>query len=293
MARLRATSILIAAVIALGASAGLAMADSAWHRPTGGAGLIGKHTPRAMQTTRRSSSVFTRLLEYGDSGNDVRTLQSWLSEVGYSVPSTGWFGPVTLQAVKSFQAAHHLTVDGIVGPITASALWNAVQQKAGSSSSGSSGNAPRGWVFPLRPLSRVLPPSYWSQDQGVDIPTVNAACGSQVVEVAMSAGTVVQEGISGFGPYAPVIKIDNGLPWAGHYIYYGHAAPALVPVGAHVSAGQPVSEVGCGKVGLSTGPHVEVGVSAAGGPPCCPAMHQTSAYMYSFLLDLYKRAGGS
>jgi murein DD-endopeptidase MepM/ murein hydrolase activator NlpD len=289
MARLRLEPILLTAAIASAVCAGAARADTAWHRPSGGAGLVAEHAPRGKVSAHATYSVFSRLLEYGDSGNDVRTLQGWLTDVGYAVPSTGYFGPVTLAAVKAFQSAHHLAVDGVVGPITAAALLAAVQQKTGSGAS--TITAPKGWVFPLKPLSRVLPSSTWTQDQGVDVATVNSACGSAVVEVAMTSGTIVQEGISGFGPYAPIIKVDSGLPWAGHYIYYGHAAPDLEPVGAHVTAGEPIAEVGCGDVGLSSGPHLEVGVSAQGGPPCCPAMHQTSGWMYGFLLDLYKRAG--
>lgn len=292
MARLRVTLILAAAVIATAGWPGAASADKVWHRHSGGAGLVPEHAPRGKARVHaHTSSVFNRLLRAGDRGNDVKTLQTWLTEVGYPVPGTGYFGSHTLAAVKSFQRAHHLSVDGVVGPITAAALLSAVKGKTGSGASSS--KAPAGWVFPLKPVSRVLPPSYWSQDQGVDMPTVNRACGSQVVEVAMASGTIVQEGISGFGPYAPVIKIDSGHPWGGHYIYYGHAAPALVPVGTHVTAGEPIAEVGCGEVGISSGPHIEAGISAQGGPPCCPAMHQTSGYMNTFLLALYKQAGGS
>jgi peptidoglycan hydrolase-like protein with peptidoglycan-binding domain len=262
---------------------------------SGGSALITTATPKGIVKATRTAAVFTRVLRKGQRGVDVRTLQGWLTDLGYKVPATGYFGSITKSQVHRFQMANRLRPpSGTVGRRTASALMTAVQRVA--KSNGVSSTAPpvpatgsTGLVFPLTPLSLIVAPSQWSLDQGIDISTVGQACGSRVTEVAMAPGTIVQEGIDGFGPDAPVLKVSSG-PYAGRYIYYGHAAPALVPVGATVTAGQPIAELGCGNVGISTGPHIEIGISAPGGPPCCPSYRETSPAWYDVVLGLYQQA---
>ncbi len=285
---------------AAGAQAAMAAADGA------GSGGAGTGSPPGL--VKPTKQIFSRVLHLGDRGNDVKTVQIWLDDLGSKVPQAGVFGPRTKAAIERFQTSVHLRPSGMVGQRTAFRLRRKVRQAAlaarltSGAAAGSGGAALRSpispvspaprstkWVFPLKPLRRVLPPRDWTLDQGVDIGTLNNMCGPQVVEVAMTAGTVVQEGISGFGSYAPIIKVAAG-PYKGRYIYYGHAAPALVAVGAKVRAGQPVAEIGCGDVGISSAPHVEVGISEPRGPTCCPAYQATSPGMYEILVKLYNTA---
>jgi len=60
-------------------------------------------------------------LKLGASGDAVRDLQAKLVARGYALPRYGVDGDFraeTEAAVKAFQRAHHLEVDGIVGPLT-------------------------------------------------------------------------------------------------------------------------------------------------------------------------------
>ena len=127
----------------------------------------------------------------------------------------------------------------------------------GAGQVGSSG----GFVFPM-PRGAASPPGTWSLDQGVDI---SAPGGTP--ELAVCSGTIVLHGIGGFGPWAPVLHCDQPLS-GGSYVYYGHAGPAnQLPVGTHVGAGQVMSEVGPGIVGISSGPHIEIGFCDGSGTP--------------------------
>jgi chitosanase len=55
-------------------------------------------------------------------GNDVRALQIALSRDGIQIAADGIFGPATDRAVKAFQKKRGLRVDGVVGPVTRTAL---------------------------------------------------------------------------------------------------------------------------------------------------------------------------
>lgn len=66
-----------------------------------------------------------------DKGENVRTVQYLLDASGASIAVDGIFGPNTTAAVKSFQTAHGLTADGIVGNQTWPKL--VVTVKSGSS----------------------------------------------------------------------------------------------------------------------------------------------------------------
>ena len=72
-----------------------------------------------------SSSATRLLLREGSSGEAVQTLQLQLKRLGFfSGTGTGYFGPVTREAVISFQRASGLSADGIAGPLTRIAAFS-------------------------------------------------------------------------------------------------------------------------------------------------------------------------
>jgi peptidoglycan hydrolase-like protein with peptidoglycan-binding domain len=74
--------------------------------------------------TQRSDAFAETLPQVrpGNSGTAVLGLQLALRDQGYPLRGTGYYGPLTLGSVKSFQRKHGITTSGIVGSKT----WHAL-----------------------------------------------------------------------------------------------------------------------------------------------------------------------
>lgn len=70
------------------------------------------------------------VVQNGNQGHPIRTLQFLLRAHGHTLAVDGMFGPVTEAAVKAFQTSKGMTADGIVTPQTWPALI--IQVKKGS-----------------------------------------------------------------------------------------------------------------------------------------------------------------
>ena len=87
-------------------------------------GLVGPATRTALDDRYDPGTRHPdRILRLGDRGQDVIRLQELLAASGHEPgPADGIFGSHTDAAVHSFQASAGLAVDGLVGPLTRSAL---------------------------------------------------------------------------------------------------------------------------------------------------------------------------
>ena len=55
------------------------------------------------------------VVKANDTGLNVRAVQALLSQHGFAVRVTGWFGHTTVDAVEAFQDANGLDANGVVG----------------------------------------------------------------------------------------------------------------------------------------------------------------------------------
>ncbi len=88
--------------------------------------------PSVLQTNTSengSTSPEKILYEIGSRGPQVSTIQQQLSLLGYfHHPITQYYGTVTAESVKTFQAEHHLPQTGAIDQNTLTAIQNVVKQ---------------------------------------------------------------------------------------------------------------------------------------------------------------------
>ena len=110
-------------------------------------GIAGSKTQTVLYSSSAksySSATDSSTLKQGSQGTLVQNMQQRLKDLGYYDGTvTGNFGPLTEEAVKRFQSAQGLTVDGIAGVNTLNKLY-AMATGSGSTSSGSSGSTSAG-----------------------------------------------------------------------------------------------------------------------------------------------------
>ena len=130
------------------------------------------------------------LVRQGAQHHPVETLQYLLRARGHNVTVDGIFGPATDSAVRAFQQQKGLAVDGIVGPATWSALIITVRQ-------GSQGDAVRGVQeeFQFRNLSGD--PNKGLQVDGIFGPKTDAAVRGFQQALHQEIPSVTVDGIVG------------------------------------------------------------------------------------------------
>jgi murein DD-endopeptidase MepM/ murein hydrolase activator NlpD len=213
-------------------------------------GIAGPQT-RAALGKRGKPKLGKRPMHIGQRGWDVAALQFLLHERGFEPGGfDGGFGPNTRNAVRRFQSAAHIGVDGVAGPATLDALRG--KQVVTTS--------PIGPVRFFRPVPGpvgdgfgFIPPGRWHT--GLDFPEPNGT--------PIHAGGVGVVSFAGLntGGYGNLVVISHRL---GFETWYAHMSRIAASVGQRVVGGQTIGYVG--STGHATGPHVHFEVRHFGTP---------------------------
>jgi len=205
-------------------------------------GVPGPQTRHALGRRGRPR-LGSRVMHRGQRGWDVAGLQFLLQRRGYPPGGIdGGFGDGTHNALLSFQRAAGLTVDGLAGSATLSALRRR---------SGGPTHAPAGPVRFYRPVPGGIgdrfgaPREGGRRHSGVDFPVAYGT----LVEAA-GVGTTVFAGWNS-GGYGNLVVVQHRL---GYTTWYAHLSRITTWAGEQVEGGTRIGYVG--STGHSTGPHL-------------------------------------
>lgn len=175
-------------------------------------------TPTPSPTPNANGWVIpSRTLRKGYTGDDVKSVQSRLQELGYYTGSVdGNYGSGTMAAVKAFQGNNGLKQDGLAGSGTFAKLFST--SAVGSGNSGSTTTpAPdsNGWVIPNRTLRRgytgddVKSVQSRLQELGYYTGSLDGNYGSgtmAAVEAFQGRNGLKQDGIAGSGTFGKLFS---------------------------------------------------------------------------------------
>ncbi len=209
-------------------------------------GIAGPKTRRALGRRGRPG-LGARAMYVGDIGWDVAALQFLLSRRGYGPGGfDGGFGPNTASAVRRFQRAAALAVDGVAGPATLLALRRRRLYLA-----------PSGPVRFLRPVrGRYTDRFGWvggRRHTGLDFPA------SAGVPVGAAGRGVVSFAGWNSGGYGQLVVVRHRL---GFESWFAHLSHISAWRGQAVVGGSRIGAVG--STGRSTGPHLHFEVRERG-----------------------------
>ena len=218
-------------------------------------GVAGSQT-RAALGRRGRPALGSRLIRSGRRGWDVAALQYLLARRGYPPGAIdGVFGPVTGLAVRNYQRALGLGVDGLAGPVTLASLRSRSTPPSPSPS-------PQGPVRFLRPVAAPINSVFGEKrdrgrrrHSGIDF---KAWTGTRVG----AAGVGVTEFVGrNQGGYGNLVVVRHRL---GFTSWYAHLSAITTYVGESLNGGTRIGLVG--STGNSTGPHLHFEVRRWGTP---------------------------
>jgi peptidoglycan hydrolase-like protein with peptidoglycan-binding domain len=192
----------------------------------------------------------------GSTGEAVKAAQTQLNKFGAGLTVDGVFGSMTAAAARSFQSAHGLSADGIVGPLT----WQTLV-------GGGGGGNPAGYALPLDrgALSRAAyGAAHWNATPAIDLMV------HYVPAYAVTSGVVDHYDSTSCGIGIRLLQPD------GARIVYCHLSARSVADGAAVSAGTRLGTTG--DTGNSGDPHLHIEIRTSDSVARCPQRYLLAIY---------------